>query len=105
MAIPYCSRTLVNYKYLPVYVVDMASQGPTEISSIGQLTEGDTVHITGNGNDVYGEVTEIGYNDWKDRQQAWVEADGVTVGLYDNTHALMSDGVRSTLGTVTVTAE
>jgi len=82
----------------------MAQQSQTEVDSIEALTEGDTVHVTGNGADFTGTVSALEHSSHKDKDVARVVADGFTATLTDTDHRLMSDGIRSNVGgAVTVT--
>ena len=75
----------------------------TEVESITELTEGDTVSVTGNGLDVTADVAVIELDSWKDKQTATLEpTDGHTWTLTDTDHPLQSDGITANVGSVTV---
>lgn len=81
----------------------MEQNNATMVESITELTEGDTVTVTGNGLDVTTEVGVIGHDSWKGKQTATLEpTDGNTWTLTDTDHPLQSDGITSNVGAVTV---
>jgi len=75
----------------------------TEVESITELLEGDTVTVRGNGLDLTTEVGTIGLDEWKGMMAATLEpADGMTYTLTDTDHPLQSDGITANVGSVTV---
>jgi len=75
----------------------------TEVESITELLEGDTVTVRGNGLDLTTEVGKIGLDEWKGKMTATLEpSGGMTYTLTDTDHPLQSDGITSNVGSVTV---
>lgn len=75
----------------------------TDVESISELLEGDTVHVQGNGLDVTADVAVIELDEWKGKMVACLEpTDGYTWTLTDTSHPLNDDGISANGRTVNV---
>ena len=80
-----------------------ASTTRSEVESITELLEGDTVHVSGNGLDVTADVAVIELDEWKEKMVARLEpTDGYTWTLTDTSHPLNDDGISANGRAVTV---
>lgn len=97
-----CGVRTHTTKLLDIYSIDMSeTTAQTDVESISELLEGDTVHVRGNGLDVTADVAVIELDAWKDTMVARLEpTDGHTWTLTDTGGGPLSDDGISANGRV-----